>query len=321
MTTGLISSTCQMEVYTDGSRIPGFDGSGYSGLGLWFAENSPKNASTQIIVSEPTNQLAELMAIDLALRYCRYVADLIIKTDSAYSINSITVWYKSWEKNGWRTHKGASVMHSEVIQSIRRSIQEREEARYKTAIVHVKAHSRILGNEGADRLAYAASKKLEHLSLSKVHFFERGPLSNFFPSVFTSDYANRDITYVCTEQFYQYHKAVYFEDENMASKILESSSPFMHKYLGGKVSNYSSSKWDIIKEDIMLVGLRCKYTQNEFLRGFLVSIQATKIVEAREDNEWGIGITVADALVGTRWKGKNLLGNLLMKVRQELMTR
>jgi ribA/ribD-fused uncharacterized protein len=307
-----------MEVYTDGSKIPGFDGKGYSGLGIWFAEGSVKNASTYLMVEEPTNQLAELMAVDLALKYCRYVNDIVLKTDSSYSINSVTLWYKSWERNGWRTQKGTSVMHCEVIQSIRRSLDMRDEQGFKTRVMHVKAHSGEIGNEGADKLAYSASKRLEAISLSKVHFFERGPLSNFNPSPFESSYNGKRVSYTCGEQFYQYHKALYFEDHETASKILESDSPFMQKFLGQKVSNYSSEKWSMVKEEVMLSGLQCKYAQHEPSRRYLLAIQKDLIVEATGDSEWGIGISAASAIAGGRWKGKNMLGKVLMKVQDEI---
>jgi ribA/ribD-fused uncharacterized protein len=311
-------STWPMEVYTDGSRIPGFDGKGYSGIGIWFSEGSPKNVSTYLEVEEATNQLAELMAIDLALRYCRYVTELIIKTDSAYSISSVTIWYKSWERNGWRTQKGTRVMHSSVIQSIRRSLDLRDKNGFKTTVVHVKAHSGKTGNEGADKLAYSASKRLESMYLSKVHFFESGPLSNFYSSPFESDYSGKIILYGCVEQFYQYHKALYFDDTVTAAKILESDSPFMQKFLGGKVHNYSSERWDVVKEDIMLHGLRYKYTQHQSSKSYLISISKDVIAEARVDFEWGIGISAAGAICGHKWKGKNILGRLLTKVRGEI---
>lgn len=71
--------------------------------------------------------------------------------------------------------------------------------------------------------------------------------------------------------------------------------------------------WSEIKFDRMRGVLRAKFTQHEDLRGLLISTQGRELIEtAKVDNAvnrlWG----------EVNGKGKNMLGRLLMEVREEL---
>jgi len=84
------------------------------------------------IYSEPSNQKAELYAINKALEKATHIVQnrelpldtLQIVTDSQYSIDCLTKWCKNWEKNGWRTYKGEKVKHDSIIKESLKSIQE-----------------------------------------------------------------------------------------------------------------------------------------------------------------------------------------------------
>ena len=67
----------------------------------------------------------------------------------------------------------------------------------------------------------------------------------------------------------------------------------------------------------MLAGLRCKFHQNPKL----LDTQDKTLAEAsKNDKVWGIGMAMSDpnAFDKEKWQGKNQLGNLLMKVRDEI---
>jgi ribonuclease HI len=64
-----------------------------------------------------SNNVGELLAIYAAI-VLSDSPDIIIYTDSAYSIGCLTKWYKSWEKNGWKTAKKEQVKNKEIIQEI-----------------------------------------------------------------------------------------------------------------------------------------------------------------------------------------------------------
>ena len=68
-------------------------------------------------------------------------------------------------------------------------------------------------------------------------------------------------------------------------------------------------------------GLVAKFTQNPELCGLLRNTGDTILAEcAVKDTIWGIGLSMhnEDRFYPHRWKGLNLLGYLLMEVRDEL---
>ena len=82
-----------------------------------------------------------------------------IITDSNYSINCSTVWYKAWQKNGWTNSKHEQVMNQDLIKSIRALIEKRNEKGAQTSFEWIKGHSNDPSNEAADRLAVAGARR------------------------------------------------------------------------------------------------------------------------------------------------------------------
>lgn len=79
--------------------------------------------------------------------------DIQIITDSRYSISCVTEWYKSWQKQDWKTSTKQAVKNVDLIQAIRAKMDDREAAGTKTLFQWVKGHGAIAGNVGADKLA------------------------------------------------------------------------------------------------------------------------------------------------------------------------
>ena len=64
-----------------------------------------------------------------------------------------------------------------------------------------------------------------------------------------------------------------------------------------------------------------KYFQNTRLKNILLNTGDKMIIEANpKDTRWGIGLSAEDdrVLDESQWQGENLLGKVLMQVRQEL---
>jgi ribonuclease HI len=80
-----------------------------------------------------------------------------IITDSSYTINCATVWYKSWVKNGWKTSTGKDVENRDLVRKIRGILEERERKGVQSKMVWVKGHEDDVGNCAADRLAVAGA--------------------------------------------------------------------------------------------------------------------------------------------------------------------
>ncbi len=90
------------------------------GYGVFFGQNDTRNCSIKLSGDKITNQVAELSAVLYAIEKCleSKVKNIIIKTDSMYIINSITIWCKGWEKRGWKKADGNSVENLELIKKI-----------------------------------------------------------------------------------------------------------------------------------------------------------------------------------------------------------
>lgn len=146
-------------VWTDGScfkngkKNRGFIG---CGIGIFYADKDPRNLSEVFPMENPTNQRAELYAILKAVKNNVYENNLLeIRSDSMYSINSITNWSKKWIKNGWKASNGKDVKNQDIIKPILSLIKKRPG---KIEFVHVRGHSGDYGNDQADELAVLASK-------------------------------------------------------------------------------------------------------------------------------------------------------------------
>lgn len=125
----------------------------------------------------------------------------------------------------------------------------------------------------------------------------------------------------CMEQCMMWGKALTFQDEETARKILESSDPQQIKKLGRQVKNFDEAVWNEIKHSLILNGNYSKFTQNEALRHFLLSTGDSVLVEASPyDCIWGVGLDAGnpDVRDPRKWKGQNLLGFALMEVRDEI---
>lgn len=145
------------------------------------------------------------------------------------------------------------------------------------------------------------------------------PLSNFAKCSFRG----RDgLTYSSTEQYFQYHKALFNNDEVTAKMIIETDEPSECKYLGRMVSIIDQKLWE---EDqatkIMHQGCMSKFQQNMRMQEFLLSTDEDIIIEASpKDTYWGVGLSIKhdDILKPQAWKGANNMGKILSNIRDIL---
>ncbi|KAG8525893.1 uncharacterized protein KY384_000654 [Bacidia gigantensis] len=131
------------------------------------------------------------------------------------------------------------------------------------------------------------------------------------------------MTFVTTEQYMMYHKAIVFEDFDIATKIMKEKSPKKQKGLGRKVANFSNEIWDTHKERVVEDGNWYKFTQGkenpEEIKKALLNTGRRKLVEASPfDRIWGIGFGANNAGANKDKWGQNLLGKALMRVRDRI---
>jgi len=149
-------------------------------------------------------------------------------------------------------------------------------------------------------------------------FFWSGPFSQWDPSPFTIE----GVLYNCAEQYMMAEKARLFGDSEMESRIMAALDPADQKHFGRQVRGFNDTVWQVHARDIVTRGTRAKYSQNERHRRLLLSTRGTTLVEASpHDRIWGIGLRGNDPKAKSRstWRGTNWLGEILTKVRDEML--
>ena len=128
---------------------------------------------------------------------------------------------------------------------------------------------------------------------------EYGFLSNFYRSPIDIN----KLTYLTVEHWYQSQKSNLLEEREMIRNL---ATPKEAKFAGYHI--VLRHDWESIKEEIMLIGIREKFTQHQDLLGKLLKTYTKKLHEDSPwDKYWGFA----------NGKGLDRLGKLLMQVREE----
>ena len=146
---------------------------------------------------------------------------------------------------------------------------------------------------------------------------ENGYLSNWYMSDFVID----GIEFSSVEKYMMYQKALIFRDSETAQKVLNVNDVAQIKAYGRQVTNYEEVFWNGVRQIVVYRGLIEKFSQNIRLKKLLKDTGDAVLAEcAVHDKIWGIGLSMNDSnrFDIHKWKGKNLLGFTLMKVREEM---
>lgn len=145
----------------------------------------------------------------------------------------------------------------------------------------------------------------------------QNPLSNFHKVNFSLS----GIQFTSAEQCYQYHQAIYFNDNVTASDILKSDEPSLPKRLSKQIQDYCEATWELVANDIMHNTLLAKFSNNKPLRDHLCSTGVKNLYEASpHDLYWGVGLSLSNknVLNSNFHKGLNNLGVIMMTVCEQL---
>lgn len=136
-------------IYTDG----GSDNPGPSG---WGVHTTVKGQMWNLggPIKYATNNMAELKAAEKGIELASKlnVSDLVIKTDSTYTINCIK-HVPNWENNGWLNHKGEPIKNKDYIESLYDVYKTNKDSGMKIRFKWVRGHAGNEGNEIADDCA------------------------------------------------------------------------------------------------------------------------------------------------------------------------
>ena len=131
-----------MRVFTDGSCTSNGRKGAKAGFAAWFPDHPSWSSALRVPDDQDqTNNRAELSAIQLGVKTLEdrgeIDCDLVIYSDSEYSINCLTSWLPGWMNRGWKTAAGKDVLHQDLIKDITSRLSKFKSHRF----VHVKAHT------------------------------------------------------------------------------------------------------------------------------------------------------------------------------------
>ena len=130
-----------------------------------------------------------------------------------------------------------------------------------------------------------------------------GFCSNFAPYPIVID----DLTWPTSEHYFQAQK---FRDPAIQTLIRHATTPMEAAKLGRDRRFPLHDDWEAIKDEVMYEAVRAKFSQHADICAQLLATGDASLVEhTANDRYW------ADGGDGS---GKNMLGQILMRVRQEL---
>ena len=144
--------------------------------------------------------------------------------------------------------------------------------------------------------------------MEKIYFysprFEYGALSNFSFHGFKAE----GFYWKTSEHYFQAHKFV--NSPYHFNRVLKAKTPSEAAIIGRDRTLPLRSDWEFVKESVMKKGLLAKFRQNNNIKKLLLSTDNKELVEkTTTDYYWGCG---------SNKTGKNMLGKLLMTVRDQL---
>ncbi|MEZ5544883.1 MAG: ribonuclease HI [Lysobacteraceae bacterium] len=138
------SSSQHIEISTDGACL------GNPGPGGWAALMRAGNHQREIFGGEPatTNNRMELMAAIAALEALKRPCEVVLRTDSQYLRQGITLWLPNWIARGWKTSSGDAVKNRDLWERLAIAVKP-----HSISWQWVKGHSGDADNERVDTLA------------------------------------------------------------------------------------------------------------------------------------------------------------------------
>lgn len=188
---------------------------------------------------------------------------------------------------------------------------------YDRLIVNERSYTKDKVGELPYNLVYAGVSMRELPRINAVAFFGIDSfMSNFHPCVIKE---NNEI-FSSSEMMYQFKKAEFFGDDNIARQILSSKTPKQAKAISYKIKGYNETRWRRVARSTMEKCVMLKFTQNEDLKELLLQIEES-IVEANPGDQYfscGLGLTHPDLDNSSKWSGENVLGKIIETVRANI---
>lgn len=134
-------------VFTDGGCKRNGKENSKGAYAVYFTDDKDSPLYTlniSSIITNPTNQKAELLAIEKAYDIIKDntflfgTSNITIVTDSMYSINCVCKWSDSWLQNNWKTRNNENVKNSDIIKRILQLKNEFPQVKLQHTFSHTK---------------------------------------------------------------------------------------------------------------------------------------------------------------------------------------
>jgi len=157
------------------------------------------------------------------------------------------------------------------------------------------------------RLPRAVAYNGGDMAIKSIKFYktqdEYGCFSNFAPFPISID----EKEWPTSEHYFQAQK---FSGTEHEEAIRLAKSPMIASAMGRDRSRPLRKDWEQVKDEVMLKAVREKFRQHTNLAAILLATRDAQIIEHTvNDSYWGDG---------GHGRGKNMLGQILMQVREEL---
>ena len=142
---------------------------------------------------------------------------------------------------------------------------------------------------------------------SVVKFYRQGDAFGEFSNFAAFPVRLKGVEWPTTEHYFQAQK---FAGTPHEEEVRGAGTPTIAARIGRDRSRPLRPDWEAVKDDVMREAVRAKFQQHPSLRSLLLSTGHAYLIEhTRNDAYWG------DGGDGT---GKNMLGRILMEVREDL---
>jgi ribonuclease HI len=165
-------------VYVDGACSSNGKKGAAAGVGVFWGAGHKDNVSRPVSGNVHTNNVGELQAIQDALDVISRHSDswvsgtsVRIMSDSQYSIQAVTLWYRAWKANGWKTSSGSVPANLDTIRDIQGVLEALQARGMDIRLLYTPAHKNPVygpGNDAADALARQGAAQVKSESGEKA---------------------------------------------------------------------------------------------------------------------------------------------------------
>lgn len=153
----------------------------------------------------------------------------------------------------------------------------------------------------------------------KFIFFWTG--KDVYSNFYYSPFKHQGILFKWSEQAVMWRKAKLFGADKIAEKILKAQTPKECKDLGrSREIAFDEGVWLSHREEVYWDVLYDKFSTPKLKQQILSTGDKILAEASPYDKIWGIGLSESDkrAENPSEWLGENLLGQVLMRVREDL---